>query len=279
MSTNFVVGVIEIIVNRVASFFPALKTELRIAHLPYTPAQYINKNLKIIALYASLFTILFFFVLQKAKLSLFLLVPFFMILFILFFEYLLLKIKVKIRQREREINKEVLFVGRYLLVKIYSGRPLLHALIETARSRGIASRYIKEIVDDIGTGSTIETALNNSITYSPSEKLRKILFQINNALQLGIDVTKPLESVIQEIAREEELEIKKYGKKLNTLVIFYMLGAVILPSLGMAMFIVVSSFIGFPIDLKGLLLFVFFIVILEFIFITLFKSIRPMVNL
>ena len=266
-------------VNRIASFFPVLKSELRVAHLPYTPIQYINKNLKVTALYAFLFTALFFFVLQKAQLSFFLLAPIFVILFILLFEYSLLTVKAKIRKREREINKEVLFVGRYLLVKLYSGRPLLNALIETANSRGIASKYVKEIVDDIDTGNTIENALKNSMIYSPSVKLRKILFHINNALQLGIDVTKPLESVLEEITREEELEIKKYGKKLNTLVIFYMLAAVILPSLGMTIFIVISSFVNFPINLKTMLVFVFFVVVLQFIFITMFKSIRPMVNL
>lgn len=256
-----------------------LKSELRIAHLPYTPLQYVNKNIKVTALYASLSTILFFFMLQKAGLSFLLLIPIFVILFILFFEYSLLTVKAQIRKREREINKEVLFVGRYLLVKLYSGRPLLNALIETANSRGIAAKYIKEIVDDIGTGSTIENALNNAMVYSPSDKLRRILFHINNASQLGIDVTKPLESVLEEITKEQELEIKKYGKKLNTLVIFFMLTAVILPSLGTAIFIVISSFLNFPIDLKGLLIFIFFIVVLQFFFITLFKSIRPMVNL
>ncbi|MBI2652442.1 type II secretion system F family protein [Candidatus Woesearchaeota archaeon] len=265
--------------NRIASFFPALKSELRIAHLRYSPIEYVNRNLKVTALYAFLLTFLFFFMLQRAKLPYFLLIPIFVILFILFFEYSLLAVKAKIRQREREINKEVLFVGRYLLVKLYSGRPLLNALIETSSSRGIASKYIKEIVDDIDTGNTIENALNNAMIYSPSDKLRRILFHINNALQLGIDVTKPLESVLEEIAREEELEIKKYGKKLNTLVIFYMLGAVILPSLGVALFIVISSFVSIQIDLKGLLVFTFFVVVLEFIFIALFKSIRPMVNL
>lgn len=267
------------IVNRIVSFFPALKSELRIAHLPYTPAEFISRSLKTTALYAFLLTALFFFVLQKAGLPLFMLAPVFVILFALLFEYSLLKVRAKIRQREREINKEVLFVGRYLLVKIYSGRPLLNALTETAGSRGIAPKYIKEIVDDIGTGSTIENALNNAMVYSPSQKLRRILFHINNALQLGIDVTKTLEMVLEEITKEEELEIKKYGKKLNTLVIFYMLAAVILPSLGTAMFIVISSFINFPVDLKELLIFIFFIVVLQFVFITLFKSIRPMVNL
>ena len=58
-----------------------------------------------------------------------------------------------------------------------------------------------------------------------------------------------------------------------------MLVAVIVPSLGTVMFIVVSNFINFTIGLKGLLVFVFFIVVLQFIFITLFKSIRPGINL
>lgn len=266
-------------VNRISSFFPGLKSELRIAHLPHTPENYIKKSLKSAALHSFLLSFLFFFVLQKANLPLLLAVPVFIILSVLLFEYSLVKVKSKIRQREREINKEVLFVGRYLLVKLYSGRPLLNALTETAGGRGVAAKYIKEIVDDIDTGSTIENALNSAMVYSPSEKLRKILFHVNNALQLGIDVTKPLESVLDEITREEALEIKKYGKKINTLVIFYMLAAVILPSLGVALFMIISSFISFPMDMQGLLIFLFFIAVIEFVFIALFKSIRPMVNL
>ena len=266
-------------VNRLALSFPRLKTDLRIAHLPYSPAEFVNKNIKASALYAFLFTVLFFFVLQKAELSILLMFPIFIIMLILLFGYSFLGVKSKIRKREREIDKEVVFVGRYLLVKLYSGKPLLNALIETSEGRGIASKYTKEIVNDIGTGNTIEKALNSAMIYSPSDKLRRILFHINNALELGIDVTAPLESVLEEITREEQLEIKKYDKKLNTLVIFYMLAAVILPSLGMAIFIVVSSFINFPISLRGMFIFIFFIVVLQFIFIALFKSIRPMVNL
>lgn len=247
--------------------------------MPYSPVQYVNKSLKTTVSYSLLLTILLFFVLQKAGLSAVLLVPIFLVLFVLLFEYSLLAVRSKIRKREREVNKEVLFVGRYLLVKLYSGRPLLNALIETAESRGIASKYIKEIVDDIGTGNTIEEALNNAMIYSPSDKLRKILFHVNNALQLGIDVTKPLESVLEEITREEELEIKKYGKKLNTMVIFYMLGAVIMPSLGVAMFIVISSFVNLSVGLTELVVVLTFLVIIQFVFITLFRAIRPMVNL
>ena len=265
--------------NRLAGLYPNLKKEMRMAKVKQSPAQFLDKAAKNSVIYGAMFTVLSFFVIDKAKLPKLLLIPLFFVFVILFFRYAFLGLKAKITKREREINKEVLFIGRYLLVKLYSGRPLLNALIETANSRGIASKYIKEIVDDIDTGSTIEDALNNAMIYSPSEKLRSVLFHINNALQLGIDVTKPLESVLEEITRGEEIEIQKYGKKLNTLVIFYMLAAVIVPSLGVAMFIVISSFINFPIDLKGLMLIVLLIVIIQFVFITLFKSIRPMVNL
>lgn len=265
--------------NRISSSFPKLKRDLRIAHLSYTPSQYVNKTLKVSVLYSFLFSVLFFLVIKKAQLPIALIVPVYALLFIMIFQYSMIGIKAKIRKREKDIDREVLFVGRYLLVKLYSGRPLLNALIETANSRGVTAKYIKEIVDDISTGSTIEDALNNAMIYSPSEKFAKILFHLNNALQLGIDVTQPLESVLQEITKEEEFEIKKYGKKLNTMVIFYMLAAVIVPSLGVAIFIVIASFINFPISLNGLLILVFFIIIIEFIFITLFKSIRPVVNL
>lgn len=265
--------------NRLASLFPALKRNLKVAHLPYTPTQYVEKSLKITALFSVMFTFLFFFVLKKANKPLLFILPIFVILFIAIFEFLLLSIRSKIRKRERDIDREVLFVGRYLLVKLYSGRPLLNSLIETSNSRGVAAKYLKEIVDDISTGNTIENALNNAIAYSPSDKLRRILFHVNNALQLGIDVTKPLESVLEEITKEEELEIKKYGKKLNTLVIFYMLGAVIVPSLGVAFFIVISSFVSIPISFSGLMVLVFFIAIIEYIFVTLFKASRPLVNL
>ena len=235
--------------------------------------------MKFAATYAVMLTILFFFVLKKAEKPLILLVPIYIALNVLLFQYSLLGIRAKIKKREHEIDKEAVFIGRYLLVKLYSGRPLLNALMETSSGRGIASKYIKEIVDDISTGNTIEDALRNAMVYSPSDKLRRILFYINNALQLGIDVTKPLESVLKEITKDEEIEIKKYGKKLNTLVIFYMLAAVIVPSLGTAMFIVISSLLNFMVGLKELVIFIFFIIIIQFVFITFFKSIRPNVTL
>jgi len=267
------------IIHRITSYFPQLKRDLLIAHLKQTPQEFIRRNVKFSVIYSLLLTVLFFFVIGKADLPKLLLLPILIIIFFLFFGFAFLKVKAQIKKRASEINREVLFAGRYLLIKLYAGRPLLNALVDTSKSYGVASKYIKEIVDDIDTGNPIEKAIEKAMNYSPSDKFRKILFQINNALRLGIDVTGPLESVIEEITKEQEIEVKRYSRKLNSVVIFYMLLAIVVPSIGMTMFIVISSFINFPLGFMEFLVILFLIVIIQLIFISLFRSIRPQVNL
>jgi len=265
--------------RRISSFFPGLKKEIRIAHLDSNPQEFVHKNLKFSLPFSLGLTVLLFFVIDKAGLSLWLLLPAFIINFFLVFYFSFLKLRAKIVKREKEIDREVLFAGQYLLIKLYSGKPLLNALIDTSNSYGVASKYIKEIVNDISTGSSLEKALENAMIYSPSERFRKILFHLNNALRLGIDVTRPLRAVLEEIRKEQEIEIKRYGKKLNTIVIFYMLAAVVIPSIGMTLFIVLASFINFNIGFNQFLIAISFIVIIQLAFISVFKAVRPTVNL
>jgi|TARA_Y100000310_G_scaffold50753_2_gene46817 flagellar protein FlaJ len=267
------------LVQWISLFFPHLKKKIRIAHVKTTPQEFILKSLKFSFPFSLGMTILFFFVIDKAGLSLWLLIPTFIIIFFLNFFFSFLKLGAKIIARQKEIDREILFAGQYLLIKLHAGKPLLNALIDTSNSYGVASKYMKEIVNDISTGSSIEDALQNATTYSPSEKFKRILFHINNALKLGIDVTKPLKAVLDEIRKEQYIEIQRYGKKLNSVVIFYMVVAIIVPSIGMTLFIVLSSFINFTITPAHFIAITVFIIILQFIFISIFKSVRPTVNL
>ena len=267
------------LVQWISSFFPGLKKDIRIAHVNTTPQEFIYKNLKFSLPFSLGLTVLLFFIMDKAELNLWLLIPGFIIIFFLIFHFQFLKLKAKIAKRQKEIDREVLFAGQYLLIKLYSGKPLLNALIDTSNSYGVASKYIKEIVNDIETGSSLEKALENAMIYSPSERFRKIWFHVNNALKLGIDVTKPLKAVLEEIRKEQEIEIKRYGKKLNTMVIFYMIVAVVTPSIGMTLFIVLSSFINFSVSSNHFLIAIAFIIIIQFMFISVFKTVRPTVNL
>jgi pilus assembly protein TadC len=259
--------------------FPRLKKELRIARIKLSPQQFMNKAVRNGLTNGAALTALSFFVVSRAGMSVILLIPIFFLFFCFFLFLEMMKVKAAITRRRKDIDQEVIFVGRYLLIKLYSGRPLLNALAETARGHGVAAGYVHEIVHDINTGTTVESALKNAMEYSPSEKFGKILFHLNNALKIGIDVTKPLEAVLDELTTEEELDVKKYGKKLNTLVIFYMVAAVVIPSLGISLLMVMANFVDFQIGLRGLLVITFFVAILQFVFIAMFRSIRPLVDI
>lgn len=244
-----------------------------------TPEQFVKKTIELAAMLSIGTLILLFFIFEVMSISLgyfFLLLP---LLLGGYFFFLLQSPKSIISKRKRELDQEVLFAGRFLLVKVNSGRPLLNALIEGSQSYGVSSKYFKEIVEDINMGTPIETALDNAVKYSPSDKFRRILFQINTALKVGIDVSIPLTNVIEEITNEQFTEIQRYGKKLNSLALFYMLIAIVLPSIGMAIFVVVGGLLGLPIERNLFLVVIGVLILIQLIFISIFKTTRLGVNL
>jgi len=184
-----------------------------------------------------------------------------------------------IRRREREINKEILFAGRYLLVKLESGMPLFNALIDISKSYGVAAKYFKEIVDDIQTGTPIEEALEKAREYNASKKFQRILWQIVTSLKTGIEVSSSLRTTLKDITNEQILEIKAYGKTLNSLMMFYMILGCVLPSLGVALFTIFSSFLSLQITSGFIFFMVFILIVIQVAFIIFIHATRPMVNL
>jgi pilus assembly protein TadC len=267
------------IAKQLANGMPGLKNRLRMAGMRDTPEQYVGKALSQAVMMALMLGVLAFFFAQKNKSSMGMVLLVFLASFFLIYTVALRTVDARISRRAKEIDKDVLFAGRFLLIKLNSGRPLLSALTEAAQSYGVANHVFKEILRDIDLGTPLETALENSTKFNPSHKMRRILFQITNALKIGIDVTGTLQAVLEEITNEQLTEIQRYGKKLNSFTMFYMLLAIVLPSLGMTLFIVVASLTS--ISVGPVLFFAVGIVFLfiQIIFITLFRAIRPAVNL
>ena len=199
--------------------------------------------------------------------------------FVVSFMFVLQSPKGTIRKREREINKEVLFAGRYLLVKLESGMPLFNVLIEISNSYGVAAKYFKEIVDDIETGSTLEEALDKAREYSASKKFQRILWQIVASLKTGMEVSSSLKATLHDITEQQIIEIKSYGRTLNSLMLFYMIIGCVLPSLGFALFTIFSSFLSLTISPGIIFVLIFVLAVIQTAFIILIKASRPMVNL
>ncbi len=258
---------------------PYLKKKLSTAHIDKKPEEYVNEKLKAAAVGSVTLTFAATLLILKAELPIILIVPIFFVLFMGLFPMMLSSANALIMRRAKEIDKDVLFSGRFLLIKLNSGKPLLQAFEEASHSYGVASNYFKEIVRDIQLGASIEEALDKATEFCPSEKMKRILFQINNSLKIGIDVSKVLESILDEISNSQLIELQRYGKKLNSFTLFYMLAAVVVPSLGITMLIIVSSFVSIKIDNTIFFVILFFLIIFELFFISLFKSVRPRLNL
>ncbi|RLE41825.1 hypothetical protein DRJ48_04805 [Candidatus Woesearchaeota archaeon] len=258
---------------------PRLVKELRIAHIKKSPETFVKQALLtalMVAIAIGFVTLLFVLKFGKSKVLVF-------VSFILGYAVTYLFIiqipKGIIRRREREINKEILFAGRYLLVKLESGMPLFNALIDISKSYGVAAKYFKEIVDDIQTGTPIEEALEKAREYNASKKFQRILWQIVTSLKTGIEVSSSLRTTLKDITNEQILEIKAYGKTLNSLMMFYMILGCVLPSLGVALFTIFSSFLSLQITSGFIFFMVFILIVIQVAFIIFIHATRPMVNL
>jgi flagellar protein FlaJ len=265
--------------HSIAARMPDLHDKLHSAGMHAKPAEFVGESLKKGFMMALMMSILSIFLILKNELPIPLVILVFIVSFAIFYYLMLKRLDMSMNKREREIDKDVLFAGRFILVKLNSGKPLINALFEASESYGIAGGYFKEIVEDIKLGTPLESALQNAHKTTPSKKFKKILFQINNSLKIGVDVTDSLESVLQEIAQEQLIEIQRYGKKLNSLIMFYLMIAIVVPSLGITLFSIVASMMAIKIDLAVFFVIIFFLALVQLMFIGMIKGMRPNLNI
>ncbi len=269
------------IIKNLTSKHPELRQKLLTAKIDRSPEKYMENVVKTTLMGVATIVILVFLFFSKNPNFILILLGSIIgsttLIYIINFRV----VDVAIIKRGKDIDREVLFAGRFLLIKLNSGQPLINAIIDASNSFGVANKYFKEIVRDIELGTPLEKALEKAAEYSASNRFKKILFNINNAIKIGIDTRKSLSSILDEIADEQLIEIQRYGKKLNSLTMFYMLIAIILPSLGMTLAVVITSMLPNLGAMTGALFWLFgaAIIIINLIFINLFKGARPNVNI
>lgn len=271
-------GNLNTIFQRIAKAFPALKVKLKQAGMDDKPEDFIKKTFVSAFYMTTGLIVLLFLVLAKLNVLkgiAFLLVP---LIFIVMFFYMIRLPDVRISKKEKEISKEIVFAGRFIIIELESGVPLYNAMLNVSKNYEVIGKYFKEITDKIDFGTSMEDALNDAVEFIPSNDFRKILWQIINSIRTGSNVAKSLYSVMEQITKDQMTEVNKYGKKLNPLAMFYMIVAVILPSLGITMLIILSSFIHFELSLTILLALAGFLGFVQFMFISMVKFSRPAIE-
>jgi pilus assembly protein TadC len=215
--------------------------------------------------------------LAKSNLKIYVL-PIFPALFVLMFFYFLKMPDIKIIKKEKEINKEIVFAARFFTIELESGVPLYEALRHVADNYKVIGKYFKAILEDVDTGTNIEEAIEKAIELTPSKHFRRLLWQIINSLTTGAEISTAIKSVTEQIVREQQIQIQEYSRKLNPMAMFYMIMAVILPSIGVTMLVVLASFISLEISLPIFMVILGASGFMQLMFLSMIKSSRPPVE-
>ncbi len=148
-------------------------------------------------------------------------------------------------RRVKLVERDLLAALQDLHVELNSGVALFNALVNVANGEyGEVSREFSGAVKEINAGASQIESLENLAMKNPSILFRRAIWQIVNGMKSGADISALIKDAINTISDEQLTQIQKYGGQLSPLALFYMLIAVIAPSLGTTFIIVISSFIA-----------------------------------
>ncbi|MBI5871505.1 type II secretion system F family protein [archaeon] len=187
--------------------------------------------------------------------------------------------RLLIIRRIRDLDRNLLFGLRHLLIQVRSGVTLFDSMVSVSNSNyGELSDEFKRTVKKISTGIAEVDALEELALKNPSLFFRRAIWQIANSLRSGADVAKTLESIVNNLASEQNVMMRKYGSQLNPLAFIYMMFGIILPSLGITFMIALSSFMGIIVKQSYFWFLIGFLILFHFNFIGIVKSRRPSVE-
>jgi len=185
---------------------------------------------------------------------------------------------IYVMRREKNIEKNLIPALQDILIQLSSGVPLFSVLVNiSAADYGELSIEFKKAVRKISAGSPEQEVLEGLSKRNPSTFFKRTLWQISNGMNAGSDMTFVIEDSIKSLVEEQMIQIQNYGNKLNPLIVFYMLIAVIIPALSITFLTIISSMVDLP-QTTTIILFIgffIFVVLMQIMFLGLIKSRRP----
>lgn len=259
-------------------YYPNMKKKLLMAGMDKSPEEFFDWAVTRTLLFTIVLTALTAVFFNSIQVDMLWLVPLFLVYLFFSFQYFMLYPDVKITKRRKDIDYELVFAGRHLLIALKSGMPLFDSLVGVSKGYGAVSEEFNKIVEKVTLGVSMTQAIREVIQNCPSNDFNRIMLQIANSISSGSDVADSLEVVLNQVFREQVIALKAYGQKLNPLVMFYMIFGIIFPSLGLAFAVILFSLLGsgrFGIDASILLLVFVLISIVQFLFLAMVESSRP----
>jgi len=266
--------------KKLMPLFPLLKIQLKQADIRESNEEYLAGCLLASSFFFLLITIVFTFFLVsfKSEKAIFLGIIISSIITVFVFVQQIYYPQMILKKKIREIEQNLIPALQNILVQLRSGVPIFNVITNIAGSNyGLLSKEFEKAVRDINAGREQISALEEMVTNNPSILFRRAIWQFVSGMRAGADIGDVMEEIIDSLSEQQIIQIQNYGGQLNPLAMFYMLVAVIVPSLSVTFIILLSSFIAVPpattkLIFWGLLTFVIF---LQIMFLGIIKSKRP----
>ena len=199
------------------------------------------------------------------------------ILGIVAFIYVLFIPNLKISRIRRGVDKNLEYMLKDMQIQLTAGIPLFDIFVNVGSGGyGECSVICNNVVQEVQGGKSIVNVLDEFGMLSASEYLRRVFWQIVNALKTGSNVGVSLKMISNELKEEKENRITEYSQELSLWSLIYMIAVVVLPSMGVTLILILSSFLGGAM-ITEMVFWVILIAIMfvQIIFISIIRSKRP----
>jgi flagellar protein FlaJ len=181
-----------------------------------------------------------------------------------------------VQAASKNVENEILFAARDMVVSMRSGLPLFNAMATVSVGYGAASKEFEKIIDRVQLGMPMDQAIEEVSSKSQSPTFKRLMLQASTSIKVGSDVVGAIQEVINDVSQERIIELRRYGQRLNAIAMFYMLFGVIFPSMGLAVASIMSTFISiFPVNNSTLIMAAFGLGFLQFVFLRMVSTSRP----
>ncbi|MEM3400288.1 MAG: type II secretion system F family protein [Candidatus Micrarchaeia archaeon] len=268
----------------IASLFPSLKYELKMLKSKYDSSEYAVVSIFNALAWAFLVLILMLALLYakpaKTKTTDYnsIILAFIGSLLLFFFVFIFYP-RILVGKAVEAIDKDLVYAVRDMMVQITSGVSLYDSMVNISESSyGDVSKEFKIAVQEISAGKSQEEALERMALRTESRHLKKMLWQIINTLKAGASLQGALQSIVHNMEQYQSSEIKTYIQEMNLWILIYVVVAVVIPTLGTTLLIILSSFAGIRISEMHYVELLILCFVLQFVLIEFVRIKRPVIH-
>ena len=145
------------------------------------------------------------------------------------------------KARAVRIERSLVFGLHAFSIELESGIGLGNAFADVAeRDYGEFSLELRRILSETHKYG-MKAALEASARRNPSAIYRRVIWQLVNTLETGADMRSSIRSLIEDLRRRQDEEGERYGRMVERMMAFYVMGGIVLPALSVVLLHTLSS--------------------------------------